>query len=86
MLQKNETLEEKNNTSLSSSVNSSKVIDFDDEIESVPEGEMEALDKVIASTKTKPKMVRKNIEHYLEERALKRRVRDVFEDELLLLD
>ncbi len=93
MLQKNENQEEKSNTPLSNVVNSNKIIDLDneiidldDEIECAIEGEMDTVDKVLATTKTKPKMVRKNIEHYLEERALKRRVRDVFEDELLLLD
>jgi len=86
MLQKNENQEEKSNTPLSNIVNSSKIIDLDDEIECATEGEMDTINKVLATTKTKPKMVRKNIENYLEERALKRRVRDVFEDELLLLD
>lgn len=54
-------------------------VNFDSEIEN----EINAIEKVL--TKTKPKMIRKNIEYYLEERALKRRVQDVFEDELLLL-
>ena len=86
MLQKNENQEKKSNTPLSNAVNSSKIIDLDDEIECTTEGEMNTINKVLTTTKTKPKMVRKNIERYLEERALKRRVRDVFEDELLLLD
>ena len=86
MLQKNKIQEYKKNTPLSITVNSSEKTDLDDEIEFAIEGEMEAIDKALATTKIKPKMVRRNIEHYLEERALKRRVRDVFEDELLLLD
>jgi hypothetical protein len=84
MLQKNEKRENKINTPLSITINSSEKIDLDDEIECATEAEIEAIDKTLATTK--PKMVRRNIEHYLEERALKRRVRDVFEDELLLLD
>jgi len=86
MLQKNQKQEDKSHVSLSNTVNSSKIIDFDDETECAIEGEMEAVDKALTTAKTKPKMVRKNIEHYLEERALKRRIRDIFEDELLLLD
>ncbi len=86
MLKKNEMQDDKKNRPLSITVNSSEKTDLDDEIEFAIEGEMETIDKVLATTKTKPKMVRRNIEHYLEERALKRRVRDVFEDELLLLD
>ncbi|HHL19091.1 MAG TPA: hypothetical protein ENJ33_05090 [Thiothrix sp.] len=86
MLQKNKIQEDKKNTPLSITVNSSEKTDFSDEIEFAMEEEMEAIDKALTATKIKPKMVRRNIEHYLEERALKRRVHDVFEDELLLLD
>ena len=38
------------------------------------------IDKKISNTRIKPKVVRKNIEHYLEERALKRRIDDLFDD------
>lgn len=86
MLPKTEKQEEQNNTSLSMGINPSEAIDLDDDMDCMMGGEIDAIDKVLTTTKTKPKMVRKNIEHYLEERALKRRVRDVFEDELLLVD
>lgn len=61
-------------------------LDMTMETEVENEGEIDAIEKAIATTKIKPKTIRRNIERYLEERALKRRVRDVFDDELLLID
>jgi hypothetical protein len=83
-IEKQATKEEITESPLSMTLDPNEEINFDDELES----EMKAIDKVLASTKikTKPKMIRKNIEHYFEERALKRRVNDIFDDELLLLD
>lgn len=34
--------------------------------------------------KTKPHVIRRNIEDYLEERALKRRIIDIYDDDFLL--
>ncbi len=47
MLQKNENQEKKSNTPLSNAVNSSKIIDLDDEIECTTEGEMNTINKVL---------------------------------------
>ncbi len=48
-----------------------------------PEDELFRLEKTAAPTdgkKTKPHVVRRNLEDYLERKALERRLKDVFED------
>lgn len=48
------------------------------------EDELFHLEKATASTdgkKTKPHIVRRNVEDYLERKALERRLKDIFEDD-----
>jgi len=57
------------------------LIELDDMEEmDLADDEITDIDKKISNTRIKPKVVRKNIEHYLEERALKRRIDDLFDD------
>lgn len=57
------------------------LIELDDMEEmDLADDEISEIDKKISNTRIKPKVVRKNIEHYLEERALKRRIDDLFDD------
>ncbi|CAA6828708.1 MAG: Unknown protein [uncultured Thiotrichaceae bacterium] len=57
------------------------ILEFDEIDEIDPLAEMDEVD--IKITKPKPRMMRKNIEDILEERALNRQLTDVFDDELL---
>lgn len=36
------------------------------------------------TTKTKPHVIRRNIEDYLEQKALERRLKDIFDDDFLM--
>ncbi|MGB0846315.1 MAG: PA3496 family putative envelope integrity protein [Thiolinea sp.] len=37
-----------------------------------------------STTKTKPHVIRRNIEDYLEQKALERRLKDIFDDDFLM--
>lgn len=57
------------------------ILEFDEIDEIDPLADIDEIE--IKVTKPKPRMMRKNIEDILEERALNRQLHDVFDDELL---
>lgn len=72
---------EETTTTQSAEPEESLILEFDEIDEIDPLADIDDIE--IKVSKPKPRMMRKNIEDLLEERALNRQLTDVFEDELL---